>query len=104
MSATTGTFTSTDGVELFTRAWTIDDPRYEILLVHGLGEHCGRWDGPAEFFNRHGASVYSYDLRGHGESGGDRVYVDEFADLYRDIGAMASATVLPCSAEIASAS
>ena len=92
MTATTGQFTATDGVELFTRTWAIESPRYEVLLVHGLGEHSGRWDGPAEHFNRHGATVYSYDLRGHGESGGNRVDVGEFADLYRDIGAMAAAT------------
>ena len=92
MTATTGHFTATDGVELFTRAWTIDDARYDLLLVHGLGEHSGRWDHVAEYLNRHGANVYSYDLRGHGESGGDRVYLDEFAELYRDIGAMAAET------------
>jgi alpha-beta hydrolase superfamily lysophospholipase len=93
MTATTGTFTAADGVEIFTRTWAIEGPRYEILLVHGLGEHSGRWDGFADSFNRHGASVYSYDLRGHGASGGDRVDVNEFADLHRDIAAMATATV-----------
>ena len=93
MTAITDTLTASDGVELFTRRWEIDNPRYEVLLVHGLGEHCGRWDGPAEHFNRNGASVYSYDLRGHGASGGDRVDVEEFADLYRDIAAVATATV-----------
>jgi len=93
MTAATGTFTAYDGVELLTRSWVVDNPRYEVLLVHGLGEHSGRWDGPAEHFNRIGASIYSYDLRGHGESGGDPVDLNEFADLYRDIQAMAHATV-----------
>ncbi|MGI9642447.1 MAG: lysophospholipase [Acidimicrobiia bacterium] len=95
MTSTTGTFTAYDDVELLTRSWTIDAPRYNVLLVHGLGEHSGRWDGPAEHFNANGASVYSYDLRGHGASGGDRVDLNEFADLYRDIQAMANATVAP---------
>lgn len=94
MTATAGTLTAFDGVELLTRTWTIDDPRYSVLLVHGLGEHCGRWDGPAEHFNRNGATVYSYDLRGHGASGGDPVDLNAFADLYRDIQAMARATVV----------
>ena len=95
MTSTTGTFTAYDDVELLTRSWTIDAPRYNVLLVHGLGEHSGRWDGPAEHFIANGASVYSYDLRGHGASGGDRVDLNEFADLYRDIQAMANATVAP---------
>lgn len=92
MTTTTGHHTSADGTELFTRSWTIDAPRYDVLLVHGLGEHSGRWDGPAEVFNRHGANVYSYDVRGHGASGGDRVHVDDFAELYGDIAEMATAT------------
>jgi len=92
MTETTGTFTTTDGAELFTRSWTIDDPRYDILLVHGLGEHSGRWIGPAAFFNDHGANVYSYDLRGHGRSSGDRVDIESFDLFYDDISAMAHET------------
>lgn len=92
MTGESGWFTTSDHVELRTRIWTIDDPRYEVLIVHGLGEHCGRWDHVGDHFNRHGASAYSYDLRGHGESGGDRVHVEDFAELYRDISEMAEAT------------
>ncbi len=92
MTVTTGYFTAADGVELATRSWTIDAPRYDVLLVHGLGEHSARWDGPAAILNRHGANVYSYDLRGHGESGGERVHVDDFASLHEDIAEMADAT------------
>lgn len=92
MTTTTGHYTAGDGTELATRSWTIDDARYDLLLVHGLGEHSGRWDAPAEIFNRHGANVFSYDLRGHGESGGERVHLDEFASLYRDIAEMARST------------
>jgi len=92
MTTSTGTFTASDHVELLTRSWTIDSPRYDVLLVHGLGEHCGRWEGPATYLNDRGANVYSYDIRGHGESGGDRVDLDEFASFHRDISEMASAT------------
>lgn len=93
MTTTTGTFTTSDHVELLTRSWTVEAPRYDILLVHGLGEHSGRWDGPAAVFNRDGANVYSYDLRGHGASGHDRVHLDEWASFHRDIAEMANATV-----------
>ncbi|MGI9666238.1 MAG: lysophospholipase [Acidimicrobiia bacterium] len=92
MTATTGALTATDGTELYTRSWTIDAPRYDVLHVHGLGEHCGRWDAVAEHFNRNGANVYSYDLRGHGRSGGDSGDVGTFSDFYEDISSMATAT------------
>ena len=76
MTEAIGTYTASDGTEIFTRSWMIDSPRYDMLIVHGLGEHSGRWTGPAEYFNAHGANVYSYDLRGHGRSGGDRIDVE----------------------------
>ncbi|GMR03108.1 MAG: alpha/beta hydrolase [Acidimicrobiia bacterium] len=92
MTEATGTYTTTDGLELFTRSWTIDDPRYDILIVHGLGEHSGRWADPAAYFNIHGANVYSYDLRGHGRSAGDRVDIERFEEFYDDISEMATQT------------
>lgn len=92
MTETTGTHTTTDGVKLFTRSWTIDNPRYDILLVHGLGEHSGRWTEPARYLNGHGANVYSYDLRGHGRSEGNRIDIENFEEFYNDISEMATAT------------
>lgn len=92
MTAESGYFSAHDEVQLRTRSWLIDEPRYDILLVHGLGEHSGRWEAPAAFFNSRGANVFSYDLRGHGESGGDRVHLDSFEDFYKDISDMAKVT------------
>ncbi|MCL1594572.1 MAG: lysophospholipase [Actinomycetia bacterium] len=92
MTETTGTHTTADGVELFTRSWTTDTPRYDLLLVHGLGEHSGRWSHVGAFFNKHGANVHTYDLRGHGKSPGDRGYIAEFDEYYSDISEMAYAT------------
>ena len=93
MTETVGTYTTTDGAELLTRSWTIDEPRYDVLIVHGLGEHCGRWADPARFFNEHGANVSSYDLRGHGRSSGDRIDIEDFELFYNDISEMAADTV-----------
>jgi len=90
MTETTGTYTTADDVELFTRSWTIDDPRYDILVVHGLGEHSGRWAKPAAYFNNHGANVYSYDLRGHGKSAGNRIDIESFDEFYNDISEIAN--------------
>jgi len=90
---TEGTFQTSDGIDLFTRSWTIENPRYEVLLVHGLGEHCGRWDGPMSHLTHRGANVYTFDLRGHGQSGGIPGDVERFDQFYDDISEMADATV-----------
>ena len=43
-----------------------------VLLVHGLGEHAGRYDHVARRLNGWGFAVRGYDQYGHGESGGVR--------------------------------
>ena len=43
-----------------------------VCLVHGLGEHSGRYSPLADFLNRSGFAVMAFDLRGHGRSGGKR--------------------------------
>lgn len=58
-----------------------------IFIVHGYGEHRGRYAHVAEAFNHAGYLVYTIDHRGHGESEGERVYFDSFdqpaTDLYK---------------------
>jgi len=92
MTGTEGTFSTGDGMELFTRTWSADSPRYELLLVHGLGEHSGRWTEPMSHLVGRGANVFTYDLRGHGRSGGNRIALDSFHQFYGDISEMAEAT------------
>ena len=43
-----------------------------MLLVHGLGEHAGRYDARGQRLNGWGFAVRGYDQYGHGESGGAR--------------------------------
>src|SRR5918999_6344976 len=62
-----------DGTEIFTREWAVPDgvaPRGSALIVHGLGEHSGRYDHVAERLTAIGLTVHGYDLRGHGRSEG----------------------------------
>lgn len=76
-----------DGTPLFTRAWSpeLDEVRAEVLLVHGIGEHTGRYAHIAAHLMMHGVRVLAYDQRGHGESPGDRAYVEDFDVLVRDL-------------------
>lgn len=55
-----------------------------VVLMHGLGEHCGRHAHVARFFNENGWSVRRYDHRGHGRSGGARGDMPDGAAILRD--------------------
>lgn len=77
-------FETEDGLSLYTQHWrTSASPKALVLLVHGYGEHCGRYNHVAAAFVREGAAVYAYDQRGHGRSDGRPAYVDHF-DRYCD--------------------
>jgi len=80
-----GTGQGGQGVELAWRLWEAGEPRATLLLVHGLGEHCGRYHAFAGALARAGTSVYSFDLRGHGRSPGPRGDVDAFPRLLEDL-------------------
>jgi alpha-beta hydrolase superfamily lysophospholipase len=89
MPEATGTVSTRDGLELFTRTWTPEgDPTRGMLIVHGIGEHSGRWGHVAGFFVELGYAVTAFDLRGHGHSGGTKVYVDSFNDYIDDLQSM----------------
>ena len=54
-----------------------------MILVHGYGEHLGRYDHVAEVLTGRGAVVAGPDHVGHGRSGGERVIVTDY-DLVVD--------------------
>lgn len=60
------------------RTWKVDQPVGAIVLIHGLGEHCQRYDHVAAALNKAKFSVYSMDLPGHGQSEGLRGHIDSF--------------------------
>ena len=66
-----------DGIHY--RNWVINDPRAVVLIVHGLGEHCGRYEAVANDLNTAGYAVASMDLPGHGYSDGRRGHIDRFS-------------------------
>ncbi|MCX7172580.1 MAG: lysophospholipase [Proteobacteria bacterium] len=73
------------GLALHTRFWPAAEPRAMVVLTHGFGEHCGRYDGLAQALNAAGFSLFAYDLRGHGLSGGARGFVSSYEDLLDDL-------------------
>ncbi|MEV4113212.1 lysophospholipase [Nonomuraea sp. NPDC049695] len=81
------TFTGTKGLNTV-REWPHDRPRYVAVLIHGYGEHIGRYEYVADRLVRHGAAVYGLDHMGHGKSAGDRVLVVDFEDVVTDVHAV----------------
>ncbi|WP_416971340.1 lysophospholipase [Streptomyces sp. 4F14] len=65
-------------------------PRYVALLVHGYGEHLGRYEELAGVLRGHGAAVLGPDHAGHGLSDGERVLVGDFEEVVTDVEAVVS--------------
>ena len=71
--STLSTFVASDGDNLIIQDWPLADEmplRGVVIIVHGLGEHAGRYDHVARRLNQWGYAVRGYDQCGHGESAG----------------------------------
>jgi alpha-beta hydrolase superfamily lysophospholipase len=80
-----------DGAAIFLREWAVPDGvarRGSVLLVHGLGEHSGRYAHVAERLAAMGLHARGYDHRGHGESAGDRGAIPHPDALLDDLRAV----------------
>jgi alpha-beta hydrolase superfamily lysophospholipase len=85
MASTVERITTASGQERFQRHWEAAQPRASLLLVHGIAEHSGRYEHVGEAFAADGIDTLSFDLKGHGESGGRRGHVDSFDDFLDDV-------------------
>ena len=94
--------TASDGENLALYSWLPEDSTKQVrqsgakrglvLIVHGLGEHAGRYDHVAHRLQNWGFEVRAYDQRGHGESGGkpgvvpsSTALLDDLADVMDDV-------------------
>lgn len=80
------TTTTDDGLQLHLQHWpaTAEPARGQVLIVHGLGEHIGRYAHVAAALNAQGWDVHGWDHRGHGRSQGRRGDIPEHDTLLRD--------------------
>lgn len=73
MTSSTFSWKSKRGLAIYAQNWAPDGPaRGVVALVHGLGEHIGRYDYVAERLNQAGYALVGFDQPGHGKSGGKR--------------------------------
>lgn len=79
-------FEGKDGVKLFTQSWRpAETPKAVVVVVHGLKDYSDRYGELAATLVKHGYAVHAFDLRGHGDSEGDRVWVERFTDYLDDL-------------------
>lgn len=78
-------FDGIGGVRIVYDVWTPDPPaRGVVVLAHGYAEHARRYDHVAARFAEAGLITYALDHRGHGRSGGKRVYLRDISEYTGD--------------------
>ena len=82
---------SNDGIDFYVRGWEPDaKPKAIIALIHGHGEHVGRYENVAGALTNAGYALVGYDSRGHGKSSGPRGHIPSYDTLMDDIGGFVS--------------
>jgi alpha-beta hydrolase superfamily lysophospholipase len=83
-----GGFTGPGGIGLFEHWWLpAGEARAVVVVVHGLKDHGARYAHVGEWLAWRGYAVHALDLRGHGESAGERFFVGGFDEYVEDLGA-----------------
>lgn len=85
MTSLIGRVVTSDGIELLTRHWPASDPWASLLLVHGLGEHSGRYEHVGGHLTAAGIETHAYDQRGNGASDGARGDIDRWSRFHDDL-------------------
>jgi len=84
----TDTFTGFGDLEIFCQAWLPDETlKAALIIVHGIGEHSGRYMNIVNHLVPHGFVVYGYDSRGHGQSAGKRGHIESWEEYRGDLHA-----------------
>lgn len=79
-------FEGVRGLKIATRSWEpAGKAKAVMILVHGFNAHSGYMEYPGEQLSADGFACYALDLRGRGNSEGERFYVEEFYDYLGDV-------------------
>jgi alpha-beta hydrolase superfamily lysophospholipase len=80
-----GRFTGHGGLELYAQCWRPEDAaRAALAVVHGFGEHSGRYGNVVDWFVPRGYAVCAFDMRGMGRSPGQRGHINDWDELRED--------------------
>ncbi|MBW2031595.1 MAG: lysophospholipase [Deltaproteobacteria bacterium] len=81
----TGYFNASDGLRIFYRIYRSSHEVSRIAIVHGIGEHSGRYGNVVDTLLPKGISIWALDLRGHGKSEGKRGHIRSFDEYISDV-------------------
>ncbi len=82
MNRMDGNFTGVRNSSIYYQAWLPEgEEKAIIMIVHGVGEYCGRYANVVNHFVPLGYAVYGLDHIGHGKSSGEREYIRRFEDF-----------------------
>jgi len=85
-TATEERIESAKGLKIFVRSWLpAAAPRAVTVVCHGVNSHGGQYVWAGEQFAGAGYAAYALDLRGRGQSEGERFYVEDVADYVSDV-------------------
>ena len=76
------------GRPVFFRHWPAEKSKAVLCIVHGLGEHSGRYENYARFLNRKGISCLAIDLPGHGQTTGSRGHFSSLDEIFRCVNVL----------------
>ncbi len=65
--------------------WPASKKKFKLVIVHGLGEHVGRYDAISKDFNDAGIEMIGFDQRGHGKNSTKKGHVDSFNLFLKDL-------------------
>lgn len=86
MKSSEWNWNSRDGLKMYAQSWEPEkNIKAVVYLVHGLGEHSGRYAHVGGMFANAGFALAGFDLRGHGRSGGPRGHIPSFEAFMDDI-------------------
>ena len=81
-----GTFQGVGGLELYWQSWRGEYAfRAALAIIHGFGEHSGRYANVVSHFIPQGYAIYGFDLRGHGRSPGQRGHINSWDEYRKDV-------------------
>lgn len=81
-----GNFKGVRQIDHYYQAWLPDGKvKAVFLIIHGLGEHSGRYGNLVDYFVPQGYALYGFDNLGHGKSGGEREVIHRFEDFTENI-------------------
>jgi alpha-beta hydrolase superfamily lysophospholipase len=79
------------GMKLHIRSWRAAQPgRAAVMIVPGFNSHSGYYEGVAAALTARALDVFALDLRGRGQSDGERFFIDTFDDYVSDVAALAA--------------